>query len=471
LAAKKIDPFFKPFTITLTMVTMATPLWPTFNYMPHQLYGIQWLVEREKDDIKGGILCDEMGLGKTIQMLGLIKNAPKSHTLLIAPIAVLEQWKAAAEKSSIKCFFLEKSKWILQTKIFPNSSSLYLCGYEMAQKNLTTIKTMEFDRLICDEAHRLSNPKTSSFKTVKRINAPISWFLTATPIVNSMKDLSSLFTLLNIHDEIDDALIHKYVLARSMDNIRSSIIDVPLPPIVIKHELDFLSEEEAEIYRGIQEPILNQLRYGQITGLFRLALMLRLRQLSIHPNIYIKMKRKQNNPVEGYGGTSCKFVKIEDLIISESFENHKWIIFCHFHEEMEMLKELLSPLEFIRTIGIYSGKLSQDERSKMLERSKMPFNDEKTTDVLLIQLQSGGVGLNLQEFDRIIFSGPWWTQAMMNQAIGRAVRIGQKNQVIVHHLLLKEDKTMNIDRLMNMKAESKGQLNEMVLLAANRNIV
>jgi hypothetical protein len=59
---------------------------------------------------------------------------------------------------------------------------------------------------------------------------------------------------------------------------------------------------------------------------------------------------------------------------------------------------------------------------------------------------------------------------MMNQAIGRAVRIGQKNQVIVHHLLLKEDKTMNIDRLMNMKAESKGQLNEMVLLAANRNI-
>ena len=107
----------------------------------------------------------------------------------------------------------------------------------------------------------------------------------------------------------------------------------------------------------------------------------------------------------------------------------------------------------------------------MLETAKMPFNDEKTTDVLLIQLQSGGVGLNLQEFDRIIFSGPWWTQAMMNQAVGRAVRIGQKNQVIVHHLLLKEDKTMNIDRLMNMKAESKGQMNEMVLLTANRNIV
>jgi SNF2 family DNA or RNA helicase len=450
---------------------MATPLWPTFDYMPHQLYGIQWLSEREKGDIKGGILCDEMGLGKTIQMLGLIKNAPKSQTLLIAPIAVLDQWKTVAEKSSIKCFLLEKSKWILHTKLFPNASSLYLCGYEMAQKNLTAVKIMEFDRLICDEAHRLSNPKTSCFKTVKRINAPSTWFLTATPIVNSMKDLSSLFTLLNIDDEIEETLIQKYVLARSMDDLRSSINNAPLPPILIKHELDFLSDEEAELYRGIQEPILNQLRYGQITGLFRLALMLRLRQLSIHPNVYIQMKRKQNNPVEGYGGTSCKFVKIEELITAENFENHKWIIFCHFHEEMEMLKKLLSSLEFVRTVGIYSGRLSQDERSKMLETAKMPFNDEKTTDVLLIQLQSGGVGLNLQEFDRIIFSGPWWTQAMMNQAIGRAVRIGQKNQVIVNHLLLKEDKTMNIDRLMNMKAESKGQMNEMVLLTANRNIV
>jgi SNF2 family DNA or RNA helicase len=132
-----------------------------------------------------------------------------------------------------------------------------------------------------------------------------------------------------------------------------------------------------------------------------------------------------------------------------------------------MLKDLLSPLEFIRSVSIYSGKLSQDKREKLLEEVKLP----SSTDVLLIQLQSGGVGLNLQEFDRIIFSGPWWTKAMMNQAVGRAVRIGQKNQVVVHHLLLKEDKTMNIDKIICDKAESKGRLNEMVLMAANRRIV
>ena len=136
-----------------------------------------------------------------------------------------------------------------------------------------------------------------------------------------------------------------------------------------------------------------------------------------------------------------------------------------------MLKELLSTIDFIRHIGIYSGKLSQDERTALLKTLKQPLSDDKTADVLIIQLQSGGVGLNLQEFDRIIFSGPWWTQSMMNQAIGRAVRIGQQNQVYVHHLHLNEEKTMNIDRMMNEKAKAKGQLNERILMLANRIIV
>jgi len=443
---------------------MLAPLWPSFEYMPHQRYGIKWLIKREKEEISGGLLCDEMGLGKTIQMLGLIINSIRSNTLLIGPIAILNQWMSLAEKCSIKCFTLIDGKWILQTKMFRNSSSLYLCGYEMARKNLRLIRSMKFDRLICDEAHRLSNPRTSTYKALANIKAGSTWLLTATPIVNSRKDLDSLFQLLNIEDDVD---IRKYVLARSMEQLRNTISNAPLPPIIISHELEFLSKEEAELYRGIQEPILNQLRYGQINGLFRLALMLRLRQLSIHPNVYIKMKQKQKIRVEGYGGSSTKFVKIEELISNESSKNHKWIIFCHFHEEMIMLKELLSPLEFIRSVSIYSGKLTQDKREKLLEEVK----SSSSTDVLLIQLQSGGVGLNLQEFDRIIFSGPWWTKAMMNQAVGRAVRIGQKNQVIVHHLLLKEDKTMNIDKIICDKAESKGRLNQMVLMAANRSVI
>ena len=453
--------------ISFFNLNMLSPLYDGFAYKPHQVVGIQWMIERELD--RGGILADEMGLGKTIQMLGLIKNLPKSHTILIAPLAVLDQWKTTAEKSSIRCYNLEKSNWVLKTKMFPNASSLYLCSYETAQRNLRAIKKMEFDRLICDEAHRLSNQKTLNFITISSILTKLKWFLTATPIVNSEKDIKSLFNLLDLDDDIYEN-IPQYVLARTMEQLRSSIPDAPKPPISVTHELDFLSNEEAEFYRGIQGAIMNQLTYGQVNGLDKLALLLRLRQLSIHPNVYVEAKRKNNVYVAPYEGTSAKFQQISFLINNESHTNHKWIIFCHFHEEMLMLKELIEPFDFIRHIGIYSGKLDLEERVALLNKMKGDFTDYKTTDVLIIQLQSGGVGLNLQEFDRIIFSGPWWTQSMMNQAVGRAVRIGQKKQVMVHHLHLNEEKTLNIDRIMNDRAQIKGLLNKKIIGMANRNV-
>jgi hypothetical protein len=89
--------------------------------------------------------------------------------------------------------------------------------------------------------------------------------------------------------------------------------------------------------------------------------------------------------------------------------------------------------------------------------------------VLLIQLQAGGVGLNLQEYDRIIFMSPWWTSALMDQAIARAVRMGQTRRVHIYHLQLQaeNDSTINIDLLVNAKAEEKREMLKKLFLVAN----
>jgi hypothetical protein len=50
----------------------------------------------------------------------------------------------------------------------------------------------------------------------------------------------------------------------------------------------------------------------------------------------------------------------------------------------------------------------------------------------------------------------------MDQAVGRAVRIGQRDIVEVHHVVLKEE-GMNIDKYMNDKADAKGELCKKVL--------
>jgi superfamily II DNA or RNA helicase len=130
-------------------------------------------------------------------------------------------------------------------------------------------------------------------------------------------------------------------------------------------------------------------------------------------------------------------------------------------------------------VQIYSGALNAAEKEAVLAATHSGAKSE----VLLVQLQSGGVGLNLQHFNKIMFTGPWWTKALMEQAVGRAVRIGQTKQVMVYHLkLAAEDESdtadeeekeggLNIDNFISEKAHAKGELCGAVLGGANKTVL
>jgi SNF2 family DNA or RNA helicase len=472
-------------------MTTLKPLWDGFAYKPHQEYGVRWLLKREEDEIKGGVLCDEMGLGKTIQMLGLIVESPLHSTLLVAPLAVLEQWRQTAERCKIRCFtFNTKTReWQLKTKAFSSGKSLFLIGYESLGNNISLISTTRFDRVVCDEAHRLGvkniknkllNPTAIidklAFNSIRRVVASSKWFLTATPVVNDIDDIYSLFALLNkglVAKPIDE-LMGKYALARTMEQLRSSIPDAPNAAIIKTHRLDFATEKEEKFYTQIQTNVDAQLTYKE-NALVVLRLIMLLRQLSIHPQVYIEARKKKVKGVyDDWNEASTKFIKMKELLEAEKDAPHKWIIFCHFHTEMELLQKYFSKCDFVRHIETYSGSLDINEKSEALNKVRVPFEpDDKKCDILLIQLKAGGVGLNLQEFDRIIFSSPWWTQAAIEQGIGRAVRIGQKSQVIVHNLVLKQEESgnvRNIDKWMRSKAHEKELLNEATLEMADTNV-
>jgi SNF2 family DNA or RNA helicase len=470
------------------MHTDLTPLWQDFEFMEHQRVGVRWMLEKEAEGT-GGLLCDDMGLGKTIQLAGLIKNQPRSSkqsTLVIAPVAVLEQWKTVFKRAALRVWVPKPRHYTWELELKSKdilAHNVHVIGYEAAQRNPSLVKLFKWNRVIYDEAHRLgSNNSSTELALTFKERVKNIWLLTGTPIVNKVKDISTLFNVAGIDTpggydlETLAPVMKKYIMARSMDQLRDQISAAPPKPAFETLHLDFNTEEEREFYNGMTGIICKRWKAldedsGGPTGLARLRLFMRLRQLSLHPQVYIAARKaalKKLYTRADWTASSTKFDKLRE-IVCESPTSHKWIIFCHFRHEMDMLQEMFRQENSIELVQQYNGGMNATEKADVIERSHLPLLEGKQ-EVMLIQLQSGGTGINLQHFDRIIFTGPWWTKALMEQAVGRAVRIGQKNVVKVFNLSLKEEEALNIDKYMLEKAYEKGELCKEVLSNANSTI-
>jgi SNF2 family DNA or RNA helicase len=455
------------------------PLWPSFEYKPHQVTGIHWMLQREGKDESGGMLCDEMGLGKTMEVLGTMRNSKKRTTLLLCPKAVISQWVEAASKSDINVWLIEDYNWSLVSKSKPYLQHLYITNYEKMTK--PSLFKRHWHRIVLDEAHRVRNAKSEAYKTIAKMERDTLWAVTATPIVNDVKDMNNLFKLVGFKasrlncpvDRLE--VIQEACLHRSMEEMRATLKELPSAPIIIKEVLDFATQEEEDFYRGVQGKISARWKHIEHdNSKEKFALLMKLRQLSLHPQVYIgAMKRK--SILGGYDRPdwdepSTKFMALKDKI-EETQLPTRWIVFCQFHDEMEILQAYLESSPAVHKVSQYHGGLTQEQKDAVIDDSKGPLSQEEARhDILLLQLQSGGVGLNLQHFTKIIFMSPWWTSALMDQAIGRAVRIGQKETVEVFMLVLKEEETMNIDETMLEKAEEKRGMLEKAFLHASRGL-
>ena len=461
------------------------PLWQDFAYKSHQVVGIQWMMQRETNELaqRGGLLCDEMGLGKTIEVLGLLVNARKPETLLLCPKAVMNQWKAAATKSRINVSMIDGDAWTVPKPFFSGRPFLFITNYEKVVMK-AQLFGRHWGRIVMDEAHRIKNRNGNLYRKVNEMQREVTWCVTATPVVNSLLDIRSLFGLVgydmqkllnygNLLETVETALLH-----RSMAEMRPVLPELPRAAMIQKQSLDFVSEDEAEFYRGVQGQIMRRWRglpKDAVTAKF--ALLMRLRQLSVHPQVYINARRKGIVPYErdDWSVPSTKFTTLRDMVAGES-KPTRWIIFCQFHDEMEILQAFLEKNPAVWRTQLYHGGITDKEKEIVIQNTfdNAPGQEngaEKRHDILLLQLQSGGVGLNLQHFTRVVFMSPWWTAALMDQAIGRAVRIGQTEQVQVTMLLLKEENSMNIDDAMIEKADAKRSLLENIFRHASKGYV
>lgn len=471
---------------------MPKPLWNGFTYFPHQLSGIDWMLEKElvgtevslrnKEGttlVKGGFQCDDMGLGKTIQMTAVMVNHVVKRTLLIAPLSMIDTWSTICKRAGMAVFEVDKKKkdtWTLQNKSSPipmcfvkKRPAVYISNYEKLYTT-TSLFREPWDRVVLDEAHKIRNGDGTIAYFARKLKAPLRWVITGTPLVNSLKDVVSLLAFLGVPtsamyswEKRYNTILPQILIHRSLDSLRSVIQGAPPLPEIHHLMLPFTTTSEEEFYHGVQStgPTL---KYAgdRIDPSQALLLLLRLRQISVHPQVYINSKRRESPYYArpDWIGPSTKLEAVKTILTSDTVELHKYIIFCQFNDEMSMIRDYLLQEKLVKdeNILMYNGQMNQEERRVVLETSKAT----QETTVMLIQLQAGGVGLNLQEYDRVLFVSPWWTSAMMDQAIARAVRMGQTKVVKVYHLHLEaeQENTINIDAVVNAKADEKRKMLE-----------
>jgi SNF2 family DNA or RNA helicase len=416
----------------------------------------------EETLLTGGLLCDGMGVGKTIETLTLLAENPQKRTLLLMPKALIGTWVENGTRANFPCFVLEGKKWVLKGR-GSRSSCLYITNYESVLYKADVTSDLVWDRIVLDESHRIRNPSTRLSRRIINLRADFRWALTGTPLVNQKRDIVAQLAFLGVPHtatfrwiaEYYEPLVPALVIRRSMEDIRGLVAAVPPVARIETHRLFFLSTEEADFYHGLQG-LRDAIRYARVTRKQILEMLLRLRQTAVSPEIYMSaLRRKDPTYEERWTEPSTKMVALANLVQEEQKE-HKFLVFCSFHAEMELLAEYLEDSCGTKA-ELYHGGLSNGERADVLARAQQP-----SCRVLLIQLQSGGVGLNLQSFDRCVFMCPWWTAALMDQAIARAVRMGQTKAVRVIHLVL-ADVEMNgvdIDRFITEKAETKRHMLE-----------
>ncbi len=433
----------------------------------YQLHGFQWMA-RLAHWGAGACLADDMGLGKTMQSLALIlTRASEGPTLVVAPTSVCGNWIAEAERfaPSLRLRWMggpKRARMLRSAK----AGDLFVCSYGVLQNDIETIREIEWQTIVADEAQSFKNAGTRRSQAMMSLKANFRMVATGTPIENHLGELWNLFRFINpgllgssqqfkeryaapIEQHNDDQardrlkhLIRPFILRRLK---REVLTELP-ERTEITHLVEF-NEGERAFYDGLREQALQRIsEYAELDSEQRfrvLAEITTLRQASCHPALVT-----ENPPCD-----SAKMRAFAEIVDELRHNGHRCLVFSQFVGHLTLIRKHLD-----------TNKISYQylDGSTSVKKRKQAVDDFQAGEgeLFLISLKAGGSGLNLTAADYVIHMDPWWNPAVEDQASDRAYRMGQKRPVTIYRMVVKDTIEEKIVKLHEQKRDLANALLE-----------
>lgn len=447
------------------------------EYLPFQKAGIIFASKR-----KHVLIADQMGLGKTIQAIGVLNMVPEiQRALVVCPASLKLNWYRELNKWLVR----KRNVAVADSSWFP-PADIVVMNYDIMHRHEERLRCEQWDYLICDEAHYMKNPKArrtmmvlggkdkQSGREIDPISARWKVYLTGTPICNRPMELFGL-----IHSLDSQAwnsrwkYLQRYCgmvktrfgydmsgasnLEELQDRLRSTIMirrlkkDVltELPPK--RRQVIEFAVGKADV-ESVRREVAAFEKWKEVLAELRVAV--ELSKASERQEDYDDAVQRLRQ------GVSASFAEISKLrhetavakiphviahlhdAIDESDE--KVILFAHHLDVIQKIAD-----EFGKMCVTLTGQSLMEDRQRAVDR----FQKDASCKLFVGGIMAAGVGLTLTAASHVVFAELDWVPGNVSQAEDRAHRIGQKNSVLVQHLVLEGSLDAKMARTLIHKQE------------------
>lgn len=431
---------------------------------PYQKEGLKWL-EFLRESNCGGLLADEMGLGKTVQVLAFISQLSlEKPCLIVVPTSLLFNWRREFERFLPSlCVHIHAGKTRLKNRDELLDRKIIVTSYAILRLDEQLLKEIDYQVIVLDEAQVIKNPESQIARIAFSLRGDMRLCCSGTPIENRLQDLWSLFHFLlpgllgernAFHAQMSAVgsdvrylqmvkrKIRPFLLRRKKEGV-----SLQLPPKMEQVVWVDMTEEQRTIYdhwlastkAGLVKKIA--LAGASAHRMEILEAILRLRQLCVHPWLVQAASEEQTSDENALFGLSGKCERLFLDLTEVVQEGKKVIIYSQFTTMLHLIRREVANKGW--------SYVYLDGGTKNREAMVQKFQEDVNTSIFLISLKAGGVGLNLTSADYVFLFDPWWNEAVEQQAIDRAHRVGRTDTVIARRYVTAlsiEEKIMHLKK-------------------------